>query len=354
MHPGWQAVRRDGTRFWVESVGSPCVWHGGPAVLSFLIDITERKQLEAQLRQSQKMEAIGQLAGGVAHDFNNLLTVINGYSEIVLHSLDVDDPNRGLIDEMRRAGERAASLTRQLLVLSRKQVVASRVLDLNSVVRDLERLLRRMIGEDIDLAIALNATRSVVADPGQLDQVLLNLAVNARDAMPRGGKLTIETQDVDLDTAYTRLHPDLAPGPYVLLAMSDTGCGMTPEVLAHLFEPFFTTKEPHRGTGLGLATVFGIVKQAGGHIAVYSEPNQGAAFKIYLPWARDEIDPAAVLLATPPACAATRRCCSSRMRAGCAGSCGMCWRTTATTSWRRTAVPKPWPFANASPDRFTC
>jgi PAS domain S-box-containing protein len=287
-HSGWQGIRRDGSRVWLESIGSVFLWQGRPAIVSFLTDITERKRLEAQFHQAQKMEAVGHLAGGVAHDFNNLLTVINGYGEILLQTLDAWDPNRKLIDEMRRAGERAASLTRQLLVLSRRQTVVHRVLNPNCVVQDLENLLRRMIGEDIDLAIALRATRRVLADPGQLDQILLNLAVNARDAMPQGGKLTIETQDVDLDAAYTRLRPDVAPGPYVLVAMTDSGCGMTPEVQAHIFEPFFTTKDPHRGTGLGLATVYGIVKQSGGHIGVHSEPNKGTTIKIFMPQAREE------------------------------------------------------------------
>jgi PAS domain S-box-containing protein len=288
LHPGWQGLRRDGTRLWVESVCSQFTWHGRPAVLSFLIDITERKRLEEQFRQAQKMEAIGQLAGGVAHDFNNLLTVINGYSELLLGNLPGSDPNRRLVDEMKRAGERAASLTRQLLVFSRKQIVVNGVLDLNTQVRDLEKLLRRMIGEDIDLATRLHATRPVLADAGRLDQILLNLAVNARDAMPQGGKLTIETHDVELDESYTRLRPSVPPGRYVLLAMSDTGCGMSPDVQSHLFEPFFTTKGPGKGTGLGLATVYGIVKQSGGHIHFYSEPDKGATFKIYLPPAEAE------------------------------------------------------------------
>ena len=288
LHPGWQGVRKDGTRLWLESAANACSWHGRPAILSFLMDITQRKRLEEQFLQAQKMEAIGQLAGGVAHDFNNLLTVINGYSELLLRSMAPEDANRTLVDELRQAGERAASLTRQLLLLSRKQVVVPRVLDLNTVVRDLQKLLQRMIGEDIELATALNATRPVLAHSGQLDQILLNLAVNARDALPQGGKVIIETQDIDLDAGYTRLHPAVAPGPYVLLAMSDSGCGMTPEVQAHIFEPFFTTKDASKGTGLGLATVYGIVRQFGGHIAVYSEPGHGTTFKIYLPWARDE------------------------------------------------------------------
>jgi PAS domain S-box-containing protein len=284
-HPGWQGIRQDGTRVWVESVGNRFTWQGRPAVLSFLTDATDRMKLEAQYRQAQKMEAIGQLAGGVAHDFNNLLTVINGYSEILLASMDADDPKRDIVAELQHAGGRATALTRQLLVVSRKQNITPRVLDLNAHLQDLELLLARTIGEDIQLGIALHATDPVLADPSQLDQILLNLAINARDAMPRGGKLTIETRNICLDDTYTRLRPGVAPGPYVLLAVSDTGCGMTPEVQTHIFEPFFTTKGPHEGTGLGLATVYGIVKQSGGHIGLYSEPGQGTTFRIYLPCA---------------------------------------------------------------------
>jgi PAS domain S-box-containing protein len=292
---------RDGSYCWLRDEAQRVPPANGEATqcVGAWSDITKRRRLEDQFRQAQKQEALGQLAGGIAHDFNNLLTVMNGYSEMLLAGLDAADPRRKVVDELRRAGERAASLTRQLLVFGSKQVVAPQVLDINALIRDLEKLLRRILGEDIALATALAATRPVLADSGQVDQVLLNLAVNARDAMPRGGRLTIDTRDVELDAAYTRLHPGVAPGPYVRLTVSDTGCGMTPEVQAHIFEPFFTTKEPARGTGLGLATVYGIVQQAGGHIDVYSEPGCGATFRVYLPWARRTTHTGTTMVAVP-------------------------------------------------------
>jgi PAS domain S-box-containing protein len=254
-------------------------------------DITELKRageekavLQEQLRHSQKMEAIGRLAGGIAHDFNNLLTVIKGFSQLSLVELKESDPLRRNIDEIEKATERAASLTQQLLAFSRRQVMEMKVLDLNTLLRDLDKMLRRIIGEDIELStlLAKDLGRAKI-DPGQIEQVIMNLAVNAKDSMPSGGKLTIETSNAELDKSYARNHADVKPGRYVMFSVSDTGVGMTPEVRERVFEPFFTTKEKGKGTGLGLSTVYGIVKQSGGTIWVYSEPGHGTTFKIYLP-----------------------------------------------------------------------
>jgi signal transduction histidine kinase len=254
-------------------------------------DITEAKRAaealrrsEEQLRQSQKMEAVGRLAGGVAHDFNNLLTVIGGYSALMLQRLGDQDSLRSNAEEIQRASDRAAALTRQLLAFSRKQVLQPRVLDLNEIVAGMDKMLRRLIGEDIELrTIFQPSTGKVKADPGQIEQVILNMAVNARDAMPRGGKLTIRIANVEMDQATSFRGRGLEVGSYVMLAISDTGVGMTDEVKAHLFEPFFTTKGVDKGTGLGLATCYGIINQSGGDVRVYSEPNCGTTFKVYLP-----------------------------------------------------------------------
>ncbi len=282
----YRIVRPDGTIRWIRDRAFPVRDGGGRVVrvAGVAEDVTEKRQLEAQLRQAHKMEAIGQLAGGVAHDFNNLLTVINGCSELLIGAVGDRGEQRELLDEIVKAGNRAASLTRQLLAFSRQQVLAPRILDVNDVVQDTEKMLKRLIGEDVELTTTLQRPLGCVkADRGQLEQVLLNLAVNARDAMPQGGELTIETREVDLTEDFAVSRPGMAPGRHIALAVTDSGVGMSEEVKRHLFEPFFTTKDPGKGTGLGLAVVHGFVKQSGGCVEVRSEPGAGTCFTIYLP-----------------------------------------------------------------------
>ena len=280
-----EIVAKDGRHIAVEINTKLVLRDGAPVGLQGTArDVTERKELEEQLRQSQKMEAIGRLAGGIAHDFNNLLTAITGYSELSMQRLADEDPLFGNLQEIKKAGDRAASLTRQLLAFSRKQVLQPKVLDLNLVVSDLERMLTRLIGENIELCTLLEPKlASIKVDPGQIEQIIMNLAVNARDAMPQGGKLTIETRNVLVDDEYARRHIAVTPGPFVMLAVSDSGSGIDSQTQSRIFEPFFTTKEVGKGTGLGLSTVYGIVKQSGGNIWVHSEVGLGTTFTIYLP-----------------------------------------------------------------------
>jgi two-component system, cell cycle sensor histidine kinase and response regulator CckA len=283
--PGsWKHRKSDGSIIEVEEGLTLLTFQERRAWLTLATDVTDKKQVEARLLRSQKMESIGRLAGGVAHDFNNLLGVITGYGELLRKRLPADLRLEKYVDDMLKAAERGAGLTRQLLAFSRKQVLHPRILDLNSVVVEMEPMLRRVIGEHIQLGTVLDERLAALrADAGQLEQVLVHLAANARDAMPQGGHLIIETSDVQLDAKDAAAHPEIEPGRYVVLAMSDTGEGMPPEVKNHVFEPFFTTKGPGKGTGLGLATVHGIVRQSGGHIFVYSEPGRGTTFKVYLP-----------------------------------------------------------------------
>jgi len=284
--------RKDGKDISVAMAISPIKDRDGTitGISKIARDVTEQKNLEEQLRQSQKMEGIGQLAGGIAHDFNNMLTVINSYSDMVLGEVGFGNPFiRNGVEQIREAGHRAASLTRQLLTFSRRQVLDIKVLDLNEVVSNIAKLLRRLIGENISLIFCPDpALGSLRGDPGQLEQIIMNLAVNARDAMPHGGSLTIETKNVELDATYARLHVAVQPGPYVMLAVSDTGCGMDAETQSRIFEPFFTTKGPGGGTGLGLATLYGIVKQSGGNIWVDSAVGKGTTIKVFLPRVKEK------------------------------------------------------------------
>ena len=280
----WRHRKKDDSIIMVEIVEQPISFVGHDACLVMASDITERERLAQQLRQAQRLESIGRLAGGVAHDFNNMLTVINGYSEMLLTDAAANSPTREQLAEIRAAGERASSLTQQLLAFSRKQIIQPTILNLNDVVADIEKMLRRLIGEDIEMVTTLDpALGNVKADASQIQQIIMNLAVNARDAMPGGGRLLIETANSTFDASYIPTHPEVRGGDYAMLAVTDNGTGMTAEVKQHLFEPFFTTKEHGKGTGLGLATVYGMVKQSGGWIWVYSEPGCGTTLKIYLP-----------------------------------------------------------------------
>ena len=284
--------RKDGKIITVRMTGHPVLKKDNSLAFFevFAEDITERRTLEKQLIQAQKMEAIGRLAGGISHDFNNLLSVILGHSDILEEHLGSNVRLRKSVEATRSAAERAAALTMQLLAFSRKQVIEPKIIDLNSCVVEIQKMLHRVIGEDIELSIRLQHDLGhVKADPGQLNQVLMNLAVNSRDAMPSGGKLAIETADADLDDTYVRQHLGARPGPFVMLAVSDTGIGMDPETLSHIFEPFFTTKEIGKGTGLGLSMVYGIIKQNNGYIMAYSEPGRGTTFKIYFPRSEESL-----------------------------------------------------------------
>lgn len=297
----YRVLRPDGTIRWIHDRGVILDGPGGQSsrVAGIAQDVTAQRILQEQFLQSQKMEMVGQLASGLAHDFNNLLSVILGYSELLQPRLEAAGVNQSAVSEIRKAAERATRLTRQLLAFSRKQVMQPKVLDLNTVVADMEEMMRRLIGEHIKLQARPGVNlEAVKADPGQMEQVLLNLAVNARDAMPEGGVLTIETANVELDEAYARTNPGMKPGQYVLVAVSDTGMGMDEETLLHIFEPFFTTKGVGKGTGLGLATVYGIIKQSGGYLWVHSEPGKGTTFKVYLPVA-EEIEEGDVTTSLP-------------------------------------------------------
>jgi PAS domain S-box-containing protein len=288
----YRLVRKDSAVIWVSDtavVVSGSYTH--PVMEGIIVDITERKLLENQLQQSRRMEAVGRLAGGIAHDFNNLLTIIKGYAELAVQRTGIQPELRADVQQIENASERASALIRQLLAFSRRQVLQPKILDLNTIVLGLDKLLGRLIGEHIEMVTRCGANVGhVKADPAQIEQVIMNLVVNARDAMPKGGRLTVETVNVELDSTYARDHVSVKPGSYVMLAVSDSGTGMSPETVAHIFEPFYTTKESGQGTGLGLSTVYGIVKQSGGYIWVYSEPGKGTTFKVYLPRVAEKVD----------------------------------------------------------------
>jgi hypothetical protein len=294
-----RGMRKDGTVFPVEISLAPINSSAGPQVAAAVRDVTARLRLEGQLRQSQKMEAIGRLAGGVAHDFNNILSVILSCGEMLLEDLKPGEPMRDDLEEIQKAGLRAADLTKQLLMFSRQQVLEPRVVDLNDVLTAMDKMLQRILGADVDLvSLRTKPLGRVRIDPSSVEQVIMNLVVNARDAMPTGGKLTMETENVVLDESYASDHLGVKPGPYVMLAITDTGTGIDKVTIARIFEPFFTTKEAGKGTGLGLSTVFGIAQQSGGTVWVYSEPGKGTTFKVYLPRVDAAVD--AVRAVAPP------------------------------------------------------